>query len=71
MLESVLLFKLFTPLILIIFLANIFGSQIMLNIGLTYEFQRVLKKSALISILVLPVTIYYLNCIGAVFEYYL
>ena len=41
MLESVLLFKLFTPLILIIFLANIFGSQIMLNIGLTYEFQRV------------------------------
>ena len=67
MLESVFLFKLFTPLILIIFLANIFGSQIMLNIGLTYEFQRVLKKSALLSIFVLPVTIYYLNCIGAVF----
>ena len=67
MLESVILFKLFTPLILIIFLANIFGSQIMLNIGLTYEFQKVLKKSALLSIFVLPVTIYYLNCIGAVF----
>lgn len=66
MLESVFLLKLFTPLILIIFLANIFGSQIMLNIGLTYEFQRVLKKSALLSIFVLPVTIYYLNCIGAV-----
>jgi polysaccharide transporter, PST family len=63
--ESTVLLQLFSPLLIIIFIANIFGSQIMLHIGLEDKFKNTLKLASLVSLFIIPFSIYFYKEIGA------
>ena len=63
--EAITIFYIFIPLIFIVFVANMYGSQTMLHIGLEKEFRDSIMYGAIYSLIFLPLMILYYNEIGA------
>ena len=66
MVEASALLKIFSPLLVIVFIANIFGSQIMLHTGLENEFKNTLRMASVFSCFLFPFGIGLYDLFGAV-----